>query len=336
MRAIAEYLIRFERSLRRHALRTALITVAVIVVGVVTYAHLVGPMQSYAKTEEFIVNPGTSVSQVAAELKSQGYVRSTFLARIALAHDADTKGVHPGGYKIGKQMDLWSIARTLTTMPSLVFVTIPPSVRKEQIGEILADELNWGDKQKAEWAQATSADASVAEGVYYPDTYLIATDQPPTAIAARLRSRFTDVFAPYAKEAEKKGLDWNDVLTMASIIDREAGANDKELVSGILWNRVESGMKLQADATLQYVKGTVGNWWPTPHAADKYLNSPFNTYKHTGLPPHPIDNPSVAAVEAALNPDSTGCLFYLHDANHQIHCSVTYSGQKQNVDIYLR
>ncbi|MEO6536600.1 MAG: endolytic transglycosylase MltG, partial [Candidatus Paceibacterota bacterium] len=91
-----------------------------------------------------------------------------------------------------------------------------------------------------------------------------------------------------------------------------------------------------ADATLQYIKGTEGNWWPTPLSADKYLKSPFNTYQHTGLPPHPINNPSLESIAAVLNPESTNCLFYLHDASHDIHCSVTYGGQKSNVNKYLK
>jgi UPF0755 protein len=126
------------------------------------------------------------------------------------------------------------------------------------------------------------------------------------------------------------------VLTLASIVDRESAKDDKALVAGILWNRLDVGMKLQADATLQYVKGKEGNWWPQPLSEDKYLDSPFNTYQHTGLPPHPINNPSMDSIDAVLNPVDTDCLYYLHDTDHQIHCSVTYAGQVDNVNRYLR
>ncbi|HEX8591476.1 MAG TPA: endolytic transglycosylase MltG [Candidatus Paceibacterota bacterium] len=305
-----------------------------LVVGAFLYSHFFGPTLDYAKAEQFIVEPGQTNAQVAAELKEQGYVQSTWLTR-AVLRGARPEGIGPGGYTIGKHMDLWVIAETLAARPGLVFVTIPPRVRKEEIGEILARELFWDETQKAAWKTTTEVDADLAEGVYYPDTYLIPTDQEPPAIAARLRGRFADVFAPYAEEARQKGMDWNDVLTLASLVDREASPYDRELVAGILWNRVDRGMKLQVDATLQYARGRTGEWWPVPQSEDKYINSPFNTYKHAGLPPHPINNPSVASVEAALNPERTNCLFYIH-SDQQIHCSDTYDGQRANVDTYLR
>jgi UPF0755 protein len=300
------------------------------------YSYLFGPMKHYARAEEFIVPPGTSVGEVAHLLKDGGYVKSALVTQLVLGSAAGDKGIRPGGYDLSQSMDLRTISKTLSAMPRLVFVTIPPSVRKEQIGDILARELFWGKEQKEKWDKATEKDQDMLEGVYYPDTYLIPSDQDPEAIAARLRGRFADVFTAYADEAKEKGLDWNEVLTLASLVDREAAKNDKELVAGILWNRLERGMKLQVDATLQYIKGEEGNWWPVVRGEDKYLDSPFNTYTHEGLPPHPINNPTEASVAAVLNAEVTGCLYYLHDAHHQIHCSVTYTGQKANVERYLR
>ncbi len=234
-------------------------------------------------------------------------------------------------------MDAWSLASVLADPPALAFVTFPQGLRKEQVGSILADALNWTEEQRKEWdTVATAPSPDLIEGVYYPDTYLIPSDQTPEQIAARMRGRFMDVFAPYAKEAQDQGLNWQKVLTLASIVDRESSKTDKALVAGILWNRLEDGMKLQADATLQYIKGTEGNWWPAPTSDDKYLDSDFNTYQNAGLPPHPIDSPGMDSVAAVLEPADTDCIYYLHDANHQIHCSLTYAGQKKNVDRYLR
>jgi UPF0755 protein len=86
-------------------------------------------------------------------------------------------------------------------------------------------------------------------------------------------------------------------------------------------------MPLQLDATLQYVRGSnpyEARWWPVPRPRDKFLDSPFNTYKNTGLPPAPIANPSAEAVLAALNPRSTDCLFYFHADDGAYYCSKTY------------
>jgi UPF0755 protein len=116
-----------------------------------------------------------------------------------------------------------------------------------------------------------------------------------------------------------------DALTIASIIEREAGdESEMAVISGILWNRLFSDMRLQADTTLQYVRGTARNgWWPVPRPRDKYLKSTYNTYLNKGLPPGPIASPSVAALYAALNPEKTDCFFFFHSKG-TFTCSVTY------------
>ena len=320
---------------KRHIFWSAGSLLALLIGSLLLYSHLFGPADTYAEPSQFVVQPGTSLSDVVQNLSVTGMVRSAWALRIALARESGH--IRPGSYSLGKEMDAWTVAKVLTDPPDMAFVTFPPSIRKEQMGDILADALGWSDAEMKEWNTiATDPDPSFVEGVYYPDTYLIPSDQSPEQIAARLRGRFTDAFAPYAAEAQKEGIPWTKVLTLASIVDRESAKNDKALVAGILWNRLDNGMLLQADATLQYIKGKEGNWWPQPTSADKYLSSAFNTYQHVGLPPHPIDNPSMASIAAVLNPEQTDCLYYLHDASHEIHCSLTYAGQVQNVNTYLR
>ena len=321
----------WKRFARRSA---ALIALSLVVVGL-AYSHFFGPVDGTAVPSQVVIPPNTTNAQAAVLLRQQGIIRSTWAVRFAVHEDAPGRTIRAGSYALGKNMDAWSIAKTLTSKPALAFVTFESGMRKEEMGDVLADALGWTQQELDEW-DATSSDPTLTEGVFYPDTYLIPSDQTPAQVAARMRGRFLDVYGPYLQEAQQKGKDWNDVLTLASIVDREAAKNDKALVAGILENRLNDGMKLQADATLQYVKGHEGDWWPQPQSADKYLDSPFNTYEHAGLPPHPIDNPSVDSVAAVLDPQATDCLYYLHDDNHKIHCSVDYAGQKSNVDTYLK
>ena len=219
-----------------------------------------------------------------------------------------------------------------------VFFTFPPGWRKEQIADLLVQTFNWTPAQKTEWLNVdTAPSASFVEGVYYPDTYLIPSDETPAAVAAQFRSRFQEVFAPYADEAQQEGLPWTEVVILASLLEREAaGAQDMPLIAGIMLNRLHDHMALQIDATLQYIVGTEGDWWPVPTVADKSINSPFNTYLYAGLPPHAIANPGLGAINDVLNPEKTNCLYYLHDPTGQIHCSPTYAGQLANVKKYLK
>ncbi len=298
------------------------------------YSELFGPPhRDDQELFEFIVTPEAAEGDIAAFLEEAGIVRHAVAFRIANT-GAERGVVRPGGYRISLSQDAWTVADTLSKAPYLAWVTIPEGYRKEQIAEMLSETLAWSPEEVALWSAASSG--GLREGFYFPDTYLIPSDQTPEQITERFRGRFEDAYAPYAAEAAELGMDWTEVVTLASLIEREAAKNDKELVAGILLNRLERGMLLQVDATLQYIRGAPGKWWPVPRSQDKYLESPFNTYRHVGLPPQPIANPSLNSIVAVLRADETSCLYYLHDAKGRIHCSPNYQGHVDNINIYLR
>jgi UPF0755 protein len=323
----------------RRIVVTVLCALAVIAAVLFAYSWSFGPAGSDTKTKQFIIEPNESFDDAVAQLASEGLIRHAWAFRLAYKKESgDRKDIRPGGYEIAPSMDTWTVAEILAQSPYLAWVKIPPGYRKEQIADVLAKALSWTPAEKQEWIDVDTASVpSYVEGVYYPDTYLIASDQEPAQVAERLRDRFNQVFAPYATEAAQKNIKWTDAITIASLIEREAAGPDMKLISGILWNRLKVGMALQVDATLQYAKGNADiGWWPRVASADKYIDSPYNTYKYPGLPPHPIAEPSEAAIDAAINPQATDCIYYLHDRNSQIHCSKTYAGQLANVNKYLK
>ncbi len=330
--------IRARRPSRRHLIAVGIAGIVFLFGFVLVYARYFGPVTPAAiPVTEFIVAPDSEFETIAQELKEGGYIRSMTAFRIAYGTRGGTREIREGGYMISPSMDVWTVGELFSRPPYLAWITFPPGWRKEQIAEHFAKKLNWTDEEKTRFIEVDTAPTfEQIEGVYFGDTYLIPSDQAPVQVAARLRNRFQEAFAPYAKQTVAKNVTWTEVLIMASLIEREAAKNDKHLVSGVLWNRINDGMRLQVDATLQYIRGEEGNWWPQPRSEDKSLESPFNTYKYSGLPPHPIANPSLASIEAALNPEDTKCMYYLHDGNGQIHCSVTYAGHVANVKRYLR
>ncbi|MFZ1987471.1 MAG: endolytic transglycosylase MltG [Minisyncoccia bacterium] len=306
--------------------------------GALFYAYLFGPAEPSGEKREFVVSPEDSLGEVAERLDSTGLVKNSWVFRFAYLRESGGKSIRPGGYELSPSMDLWSVAHALTEKPYLSWVTIRPGWRKEQIATVLAKTLSWTPEQKQQWLTIDTAPSpSYVEGVYYPDTYLIPSDETPFQVANRLRNRFAQMFSPYAEEAARQNIKWTTVLTIASLIEREAAGPDMKLIAGIMWNRLNRGMKLQIDATLQYVKGNEEDgWWGVVKSEDKYLDSPFNTYQHVGIPPHPIAQPSLAAIAAVLDPETTKCLFYLHDYKGMIHCSQNYSGHVANVNRYLK
>lgn len=254
----------------------------------------------------------------------------------------------------------------------MVRVTIPEGLRKEQYADLIGDKLNWNKQTKAEWIKtATAMTFDSVEGVYFPDTYLIPKDETPLMVAKRLKNNFEEKFAPFAEEALKQNIQWTTLLTIASLIQREAaGDGDMALISGIIWNRLDANMNLDIDATLQYARDTRDNypndpcsnpaselskqglcrendfiisrapyegeagWWKPIKPEDKQISSPYNTYLFKGLPPRPIANPGLLAIKAVLYPEKTKCLYYIHDKSGQIHCAETLSGHKENLEKY--
>lgn len=231
-----------------------------------------------------------------------------------------------------------SLLKVLHGKPYMKWVVIPPGLRKEEIAALLAPALGWTKKQITEWiTKDTTIKPEYIEGVYAPDTYLIPVGEKPVDVTTRLIAKFNEGFAQYLPQFTAKNIKWTTALTLASIVQREAAnVSDMPLISGILWNRLDQNMMLGVDATLQYIRGNKGaGWWAPITVADKKVDSPYNTYLHTGLPPHPIANPSLEAIDAVLNPTKTDCLYYLHDKNRITHCAATYAEHQANIQKYL-
>lgn len=326
----------------RHWFKPLLVGFSVFAIAVILiallHAALFGPRTQEGNAVEFVVSPEMNIQEVGRELQQKKLVRHSFIFQIAYALLRGDADVRAGGYQVSSTMDTWAIAKTLGQAPYLAWVSIPAGLRKEEVAEALKEQLSWNSEQEKEWLSATSASSTeLSEGVFFPDTYLIPSDQSPEQVMERLRDRFESETASYKALSEERSLSWSEMLVLASLIERESAKNDKKLVSGILWNRLNKGMLLQVDATLQYVTGSEEEgWWHTPSSEDKYMESPYNTYLEKGLPPAPIATPSLASIDAALNPQKTSCLYYLHDSRGRIHCATTYKGHLANIRLYLR
>lgn len=208
-------------------------------------------------------------------------------------------------------------------------IVIWPGERHEEIEKEIGDILGWDATQRDTFTQhVLTSDPIISEGKFMPGRYLVHAYVQPEEVSELVINRFSeDILERYTPEVAAN-VPLEDALTIASLIEREASdfENMRE-VSGVIWNRLFINMPLQLDATLQYARGSRTNepkWWPVPRPQDKYIDSPFNTYKNTGLPPAPIANPSVEAVIAALNPRQSDCLYYFHDNSKNYYCSPDY------------
>jgi UPF0755 protein len=314
---------------------------AIILCGLLTSLLLFRSPQSKSEKEEvFTVGLKTTEPAIVEKLKNQGLIRNTLGLNLALTVKGKHDKIEPGGYYLSKNLNVWQVVNKLTSPPAMKWVVIPEGLRKEEIGELLAKTFDWKSGEIEKWNTTyTAMKFDYLEGVYFPDTYLIPVDENGLDIAKRMIRHFDEKFAPYLPQSAKQNIIWTTGIRLASVIQREAaGKSDMPLISGILWNRLDKKMNLEVDATVQYARGkTETGWWTPIKASDiQEIDSKYNTYKYPGLPPHPIDNPGISAIEAVLNPEETDCLYYLHDHDRQIHCAVTYEEHMVNIEKYLR
>jgi UPF0755 protein len=310
-----------------------------IIIGVVLLAVAVfifnpfGAPRGNAEPERFVVSVGESHADAIQALKSQGFVKYAFIYNLVSG-----ARIKPGGYKMSKSMTVFQVAKVLKEEPYMEWVTVPEGLRKEEVADLLAKNLDWSSERKKEFLSAPSfLKWGISEGVFFPETYLMPKDESGSQIAARMFSKFNEKLGPYTAEFTKQNIKWTTGVKLASIIQREAaGKSDMALISGILWNRLEQDIPLGVDATIQYAQGVPGDWWPRLKTGYQSIDSPYNTYKNKGLPPGAISNPGMNAILAALNPQKTDCLFYLHDNDRQIHCAKTYAEHQANIEKYLK
>ncbi len=287
-------------------------------------------------TDRFTITLLNTNEEIAENLLKSEYITDKDIFINLL--NKEKIAITPGAYKISKEMTAVQIDKVLHGKPYMKWAMIKPGLRKEEIATILADTLGWTAKQKNNWITVdTTTSPEYIEGVYYPDTYLIPVAEEPSLVAKRLIAKFNEKFYSYLPQFTAKNIKWTRALTLASIVQREAAnETDMPLISGILCNRLNTDMALGVDATLQYQRGDKGKgWWVPISVSDKQIDSPFNTYKYKGLPPNPISNPGIKAIEAVLNPTKTDCLYYIHDKNRITHCAVTYEEHQQNIQKYL-
>lgn len=209
-----------------------------------------------------------------------------------------------------------------------VRATIPEGLTTAQIAIELAKDL-------PEFDINTFTDLADAKGSYiFPDTYFFYTTATSGEVYQIMRENFQTKTAELRMEALASGKNWDDIVIMASLIEEEAvDDEDRKLVSGILWNRIKLGMRLQVDASFAYLLGKSSS---EITETDLAMDSPYNTYRYAGLPPGPIAHPGLATIDAALHPTDTPYLYYLSDENGTMHYAKTFAEHKVNKEKYLR
>ena len=274
---------------------------------------------------------GSSVRDIATLLGKENVIRSPFLFIVFARWTKVENTLGSGTYSFQMPKNLFAVLEQLSTHEFGILrvrVTIPEGTTNAQIANILMTKLP--DMSR----EAFLSEAKNKEGYLFPDTYFFSVTATSGPIIATLSENFVEKTTEFRDQAKTVGKKWEDVVIMASLIEEEAAtAEDRRIVSGILWKRIAIGMRLQLDASFAYLLGKSSS---EITAKDLDLDSPYNTYRYKGLPPSPIANPGADAILAALVPTKNPYLYYLSDKKGIMHYAKTFDEHKINKARYLR
>ncbi|HSX49046.1 MAG TPA: endolytic transglycosylase MltG [Candidatus Saccharimonadales bacterium] len=294
----------------------------------------VQPVNSDNTSKRFTINDGENASQVGVDLEKQGLIKSSIVFRIYTQVTQSAKKIRAGSYELSSNLSVPRMVNKLLAGPTEVWITIPEGYRREEIAAKAVTALELSGDTSNSFMQEFLNITIGKEGYLFPDTYLVPKDVTPTIFARMMETNFSKrVDFSYSN---------NDII-LASIIERETKTDEERpVVAGILLKRITAGWPLQADAAIQYVTSgckildTTCNWWKSVTADDLNVDSPFNTYLNTGLPPSPISNPGLTSIKAATNPKDSSYWYYIHDKDGQIHYAETIEEQNANIAKYLQ
>ena len=280
----------------------------------------------------FVVTPGSSFHEVADTLHRAGLIDSVTVFDLYARYKHLDRNVQAGAYELSRNLNMVQILEALqTAIPEEIFITVPEGYTIKKTAALLdqGNVIKGSDYTAQAVAGQFNYDflkdlppGTSLEGFLFPDTYLI----PRTGTAKQLISLQLDAFKKRwtdtrKAQAAQRRLTAQQVVNIASMIEREALFDvDRPLVASVIYNRLQAGWALDIDATVLYAKGV---WQSTVTTDDRKINSPYNTYLHTGLPPGPIANPGIKAIDAALQPAQTGYFFYLSDKQGHNHYAKT-------------
>ena len=311
---------------------------------------LLGLNKEYVSIE-ITIDDETDFNTVVDQLEEEGLIQYKFLFKLyaQFSHAADK--IVPGTYMLNTEMDYHALVSSMGSSSATrqeTDITIPEGYSIDQVFQLLDDRgvtsveklqdmaANWN--YAFDWLQNIPlGDYHRLEGYLFPDTYTFQLGENPKYVINKMLVNFDakmdEYMAQYAGEEVQYSL--HDIVTIASLIEKETDSTDYRTISSVIYNRLENPTAetagyLQIDATLVYLNGG-----KTPTLADRNIESPYNTYLYQGLPAGPISNPGMQSLLAAMNPENTNYYFYVLNPETKRHeYTRTYAEHQALVERY--
>ena len=277
----------------------------------------------------FVIDPGETAAEIAARLEEKNLISDAELFRRYVQYHELDAGIEAGEFTLRQTMTIPEIARMLQKgQIQEQSVTIPEGLRLEQVAAVVAERTEipqaeflvlvttgWRDAGLSFDFLANLPPDATLEGFLLPETYRLPEEATAIDLLTRMLGTFDERVTPEMRAtAANQGLDVYGLVTLASIVEREAVLDEERaLIAGVYHNRLRDGWFLGACPTVQYALGTPQDWWPQFTLEATQVDSSYNTYHNLGLPPTPICSPGFASIEASAYPADTGYYFFLAD-----------------------
>ena len=308
--------------------------------------QLTQPLDPHGVEQPFSIDPGEGVPSIAIRLEEVGLIRSAAAFRAYLIYTGLDTSLQAGDFTLSPALSIVDIARELQdATPEQITFVILPGWRMEEIAmslstsglDITSDEFLSATASAPPGMDFLPASAST-EGFLYPDTYILSRETKADELVGEFVRNFSLHLTVDLREGfTRQGLDVYEAVTLASIVQREAVmAEEQPQITSVFLNRLHASIKLDTDPTVQYALGynaIQGTWWTNPlSAADLQIDSPYNTYIYSGLPPGPIANPSLSALRSVAFPAETPYYYFRArcDGSGLHTFSVTFEEHLQN------
>lgn len=274
--------------------------------------------QNFPSGKTMVIEKGTGLAEISEKLEKEGFIRSKSVFVLNAIVFNKSKKIKYGKYLFNEPVSVFALTGRLTKGEfgfKPIKIVAPEGLTIKEIAELFVGFENF---DKTEFLEK----AGMSEGYLFPDTYLFLPSAETEQIIGTMKDNFK----------KKAGDVGQDIVIMASLIEKEVpDSDDRKIVSGILWKRLELGMALQVDAVFPYITGR-----QKVLLDDLKIDSPYNTYLYKGLPPGPIANPGLDAIEAARNPKESPYLYYLSGNDGKTHFAKTFAEHLKNKEKYLR
>jgi len=290
------------------------------------------PRDLFSTKTTFEVKKGNSASMIAQQLEKENIIKKKWPFLLAYKVFFPKQNLIAGEYEFNPPLSLKQVLRKLIKGEiKLHPVTIPEGLTLKETAELLSQKYGMNKKQLLHHAKNTQlidsldSEAQDLEGYLYPETYHISKNTTEEELIKNMVNQFKITFDhPWRNRAREMGMKIREVVTLASLIEEETSIpEEKPLVSSVFHNRLKQGMKLDCDPTIIYALKKKGEYQGRLRTKDLKLDSPYNTYLHSGLPPGPISNPGRESLKSALSPSDTDYLYFVskNDGTHKFSSS---------------